>query len=38
MQAKDPKRKSKSPLGPFFWHFVVLGLLIAGNWVIVWLR
>ena len=27
MQVNGPKRKGKSPLGPYFWHFVVLGLL-----------
>jgi hypothetical protein len=38
MQVNAPKRKGKSLLGPFFWHFVVLGLVIASNWLILWFR
>ena len=38
MPVNPPKRKGKSPLGPYFWHFVVLGLVVASNWVILWIR
>lgn len=38
MEAEGSKRKNEPLLGPFFWHFVALAIVLGSGWAVWWFR